>query len=132
MNSASQAKQIMSIFSARPLLLWITSMICIFYALKFGIFLFTYKFFFLVFCLATSYALVATSLLILSKFAFLFTVVNFGLWVGVFMYDIDINPHLYNSDFVQALLLHLTGFKQLFHLWLILYSGFLFKKGVLK
>ena len=48
------------------------------------------------------------------------------------MHDFDINPGVYNSDFGKALLVYLTGFKQLFHFWLILYSGFLLKKGVLK
>jgi len=132
MKSALQANQIMGIIKSRPFLLWITSFICMFYALKLGAFLFTYKFFFLVLCLATSYAVVATTLLIFSKFCLLFAVVNFALWIGIFVYDFNISPHIHNPDFIRALLLDLIGFKQLFGLWLIFYSSFLLKKGILK
>lgn len=60
---------------------------CLFLSSKLTLFLFTYHFFFLIFCLALSYFLLAVSLSILSKTAILFSIINLTLWFGIQIHD---------------------------------------------
>ena len=108
----------------KSLLFWFTCVACLCYAVKSSAPLFGNYFNIFVFSQAITYLAIAISLFFLSRVSVIFTIINLCLSAYVFF-------QIYSSQGI----LQLTSegvIKQLFHLWLVVYAGYLYKKGVLK
>ena len=110
--------------SYKSFLFWGSCIACLYFTVKSSALLFNNYFNIYVFIQAVSYLAITVSLFFLSRASVVFSILNLCLSTYVFF-------QIYSSQ--GTLELTSAGInKQLFHLWLTIYVGYLFKKGVLK
>ena len=108
----------------KSLLFWFTYVASLCYAVKSSALLFGNYFNIFVFSQALSYLAITISLFFLSRVSVIFTVINLCLSAYIFFQIYLLHGIL---QFTREGII-----KQLFHLWLVSYAGYLYNKGMLK